>query len=200
MAVMSDEVFIESTPAPRFARSQVALRLAVVLGLSLLGAPVAWGFGALYLLLPVIAAIVISSRGAAGYLEAEGRRVVELLRWWTAFVGYLSFLTDRFPLQHADYENVHIGTTGGQSTTVGVALLRLVTSLPVALVLVPLWWLAGMLLVLAVVTVLLSEQVPAPVLRYLAFVTTLQARLLVYHAALTDRHPFVERTSAHAAP
>jgi hypothetical protein len=197
---MSDEVSIEGTPVPRFARSQLALRLAVVLGLSVLGAPVAWGFGALYLLLPVIAAIVISSRGAAGYLEAEGQRVVEILRWWTAFVGYLSFLSDRFPLQEADYANVRIRTAGGQNTTVGVALLRLITSLPVALVLVALWWLAGLLLVLAVVTVLLSERIPEPVLRYFAFVTTLQAKLLVYHAALTDRHPFVERTSAHAAP
>jgi hypothetical protein len=196
---MSDEVLLEVPPAPRFERSQVALRLAVVLGLSVLGAPIAWGFGALYLLLPVIAAIVISSRGPSGYFESEGRRVVEILRWWTALVGYLSFVTDRFPLQKADYDNVRISTLGAPNATVGVALLRLLTSLPVALVLVPLWWLAGLLLVVAVVTVLLSERVPEPLLRYFAFVTTLQARLLVYHAALTDRHPFVEQTRAHAA-
>jgi hypothetical protein len=195
---MSLQISIDVASDTRFARSQVALRVAIVLGLALLGAPVAWGFGALYLLLPVIAAIVVSSRGPSGYAETEGQRVLELLRWWTAFVGYLLFLGDRFPLQRADYEHVRIFTTGG-STTVGVALARLLTSLPVALVLAPLWWLAGVLVVFAAVSVLLMERVPDFALRYFSFVTTLQARLLVYHAALTDRYPFDQQNGARTA-
>ena len=98
-----------------------------LLALSLLGAPIAWGFGALYLLVPVIAAVVISSRGVLGYRENEGSRVLELLRWWTAFVGYLLFLTDRFPLESKDYATVRL-VVGGRNATVGSAMLRLLTS------------------------------------------------------------------------
>jgi hypothetical protein len=190
---MIDEVRVNPDVPTRFSRSQVALRVAVVLALSVLGAPVAWGFGALYLLLPVVAAIVISSRGPQGYLESEGTRVLELLRWWTAFVGYLLFLSDRFPLEARDFSSVRL-VVGGSNATVGNALLRLLTSLPVVLLLAPLWWLAGILAVLALLSVLLTESVPPICVRYFAFVTELQVQLLVYLASLTDRYPLSEKT------
>jgi hypothetical protein len=195
---MTDEIRVNPEGSSSFSRSQVALRVAVVLALSVLGAPIAWGFGALYLLLPVVAAIVISSRGAVGYLECEGTRVLEILRWWTALVGYLLFLSDRFPLQASDLSSLRV-VAGGSNATVGSALLRLLTSLPIVLLLAPLWWLAGVLVVLAVFTVLLTESVPPICLRYFAFVTELQAQLLVYHASLTDRYPLTETTRPHAA-
>jgi hypothetical protein len=195
---MTDEIRVNPEVPASFSRSQAALRVAVVLALSVLGAPIAWGFGALYLLLPVVAAIVISSRGAQGYLEGEGTRVLEILRWWTALVGYLLFLSDRFPLQTGDFSSVRV-VAGGSNATVGGALLRLLSSLPVVFLLAPLWWLAGVLAVLALLSVLLTESVPMICVRYFAFVTELQAQLLVYHASLSDRYPLTETTRPHAA-
>jgi hypothetical protein len=195
---MTDEILVDSNIPARYARNEVALRIALVVALSVLGAPAVCGFGLLYLVLPIVAAVVISSRGNSGYLETEGARVVELLRWWTAFVGYLLFLGDRFPLQRSDYASVRI-SGAGSNATVGSALLRLLTSLPVVILLVPLWWLAGVLAVIAAILVLASETVPAPLVRYFAFVTALQARLLVYHASLTDRYPLTEAPTPHAA-
>ena len=71
--------------------------------------------------------------------------------------------------------------------------------LPVVLLLAPLWWLAGVLAILAVLSVLLTESVPAICVRYFVFITELQAQLLVYHASLTDRYPLTETTHPHAA-
>lgn len=196
---MLEPVQINIEPPPRFERSGVALRVVVFVALCVLGAPVAWGFGALYLLLPVIAAVSTSSRGNRGYLEAEGARVLELIEWWTAFVGYLLFLSDRFPLQRGDYAALRVEAQLDGSSSVGTALWRLLTSLPVALVLVPLWWLAGPLEVVAAISVLVNERVPYVLERYFTYVTTLQARLLVYHASLVDEHPFFEGPRARAA-
>jgi hypothetical protein len=195
---MTDEIRIDPAVSTHFSRSEAALRVAVVLTLSVLGAPIAWGFGALYLLLPVMAAIVISTRGAQGYLEGEGTRVLALLRWWTAFVGYLLFLSDRFPLEAPAPSSVRL-IVGGSQATVGNALLRLLTSLPIVAVLMVLWWLAGVLAVVSVLTILLTESVPPFCIRYFTFVAELQAQLLVYHAALTDRYPLTETTSPHGA-
>lgn len=193
------DVDVSIEPPSRFVRSQVALRLAVLIALSALRVPVTWGFCALFVLLPVIAAVVISSRGTEGYLASEGGAVLEVLDWWTGLVAYLLFLIDRFPLQRSDYENVRLRVERNSRAGVGVALLRLLTSLPVLILLAPLWWLAGVVWVLAAVSVLVVREVPALFSRYFVFVTTLQARLLVYHACLTDRYPLFLGTATRDA-
>lgn len=185
----SDDVEVILEPPGRFSRSQLVLRVAIVVALSILGAPVAWGFGALYLLLPLIAAAVISSRGAAGYLAMEADRVLGVIRWWLAFTGYLCFLGDRVPLELRDY-SVRLEVRPATHATLGGALMRLLTSIPVALVLCVLWWLAGFVLLFAALAVLFSESVPSFCTRFVSFVVTLEARLLVYQACLSDQHPF----------
>jgi hypothetical protein len=196
---MADEVSLSEAPPTAYERSQVVLRGALVVALCVLGAPIAWGFGALYLLLPLVAAVAISGRGSAGYLAVEGRRVRTVICWWTAFVAYLLFLSDRFPLERAQVASVRVAISSGANATVGTALQRLVVSLPVLLVLIPLWWVAGVLALVASVAVLVGGWVPRPLLRYFSFVTLLQARLLAYHALLTPRHPFIDAAAPYPA-
>lgn len=193
-----DGVDVIVEPPARFERKQLVLRIAIVLALSVLGAPVAWGFGALYLLLPLIAAAVISSRGPAGYLATAADRVLDVIRWWTAFTGYLCFLGDRVPLEVRDY-SVRIELRPSTQATLGGALLRLLISIPVALVLCVLWWVAGFVLLFAALGVLFSERVPSFCTRFVSFVMGLEVRLLVYQACLSDRHPFVPTSQPRPA-
>ncbi|HWP05451.1 MAG TPA: DUF4389 domain-containing protein [Polyangiaceae bacterium] len=193
-----DGVDVIVEPPGHFERKQLVLRIAIVLALSILGAPVAWGFGALYLLLPLIAAAVISSRGPEGYLATAGDRVLDVIRWWVAFTGYLCFLGDRVPLEMRDYR-VRIDLRPSTHATLGGALLRLLISIPVALLLCVLWWAAGFVLLFAAIGVLLGERVPSFCTRFMSFVLRLEVRLLVYQACLSDRHPFVTTSEPRPA-
>jgi hypothetical protein len=79
------------------------------------------------------------------------------------------------------------------------ALTRLVTSLPALLVLALLSVVAGLLWIVAAVTVLVRERVPAGIARFIAIVLRYQFRLVAYHLSLVDRYPSLqEGTVVHA--
>src|SRR5262245_52575932 len=83
----------------RYDRSQLALRLVGVIALSILGVTFGRFFGVVYLVLPILAAIFISSQGSEGYLVGRGMRVARVLHWLMAIAAYYALLTDRFPME-----------------------------------------------------------------------------------------------------
>jgi len=172
----------------KFDRTQVALRILVILLLSILAGAVGWLLGLVYLAVPVVAAILISQKGAAVYLEQKGDPLTNLLRWYLALYSYLAMLTDKFPAEKPE-EIVRFDVTPSGSPAVGSALLRLIYSIPSAFVLGILGIVGVVIWIIAVISVLIQENYSEGLYNFQLGIMRWQARLLGYHASLVERYP-----------
>lgn len=184
---MSYPVQIEVTSPLRFDRIQLALRLVIAIALGWIGATAGWLGCALFLALPVIAAIAISTRGAPAYLHDVGPSVWRAVSWLLAFWAYMLLLVDRFPTGEPTAVQIQVRPDARPAT--GTALLRLVTSLPSALVLAILGCVSWVLFVIGAVTILIDQRVPTWILGFQRGMLGWQARLAAYHASLVDEYP-----------
>jgi hypothetical protein len=172
----------------RFDRTQVVLRSLIIIVLAVLGGTIGWLHGIVYLAVPIVAAILISQGGAADYLKRRGGGLTNVIRWYLALYAYLILLSDRFPSEKPE-ETVTFDVTPGGSPSVGSALLRLIVSIPSALVLTILGLAGVVILVIAVVSVLIKENYSEDLYNFQLGIMRWQARLLGYHASLVDQYP-----------
>ena len=184
----------------KFERPQVFLRILVAVILSILGGALGWIFGLVYLVLPVVAAIFVSQKGGEKYLAEDGPRVTGWLRWIVSFYAYLGILTDRFPTEKPE-EIVRFEVQTSGTPTVGSALLRLIYSIPSALVLSILAIVSAVIWVIAAVMVLVQEDYPDGLYNFQRGILRWEARLLGYHASLVEQYPpFALDTEPEPAP
>lgn len=172
----------------KLARPHVVIRILLFIVLAFLRSPVGWILGLLYFLVPVFAAIFISQRGAQRFLEEDAPRITRWLRWLVALDAYLALLTDRFPLEKPE-DAVRFEVQSGGTPTVGSALLRLIYSIPSALVLALLSVIAAVVWVIAALMVLIQEGYPQSLYNFQRGVARWGARLLAYHASLVAEYP-----------
>jgi hypothetical protein len=172
----------------RFQRVQLFVRILVLIAFGMIHQSGIGMFGMLYLVLPVIAAVLITHRGGAGYLERDAGWLIAALEWVTGFYAFMLFVTDTFPLDRQG-RSIHLRIVPQGSPTVGSALLRLVTSLPQLFVLVILGCIALVIAVLAWIGVLLFESYPAAMRSFQQDVVARAARLFAYHASLVQPYP-----------
>jgi hypothetical protein len=175
-------------PPEKFNRVQIAIRILIVVVLSILGGVVGWLYGAVYLAIPVVAAILISQRGAEGYLAEASDSMTKWLRFLLAFYGYMSLLTDRLPNEEPK-ETLHFEVAASGSPTAGSTLLRIILAIPSAFVLGLLGIVAAVLILVAAIMILIQETYPVGIYNYLRGVLRWQARLLAYMASLVDEYP-----------
>ncbi len=187
MAVDYPVVFDIARPE-KFERPQVLLRVLILIIVSIVTGALGWIFGLVYLLLPVLAAILVSNRGSQRFIEEEGPRLTGWLRWLIAFYAYLSILTDRFPTEKPE-EIVRFEVRTGGSPTVGSALLRLIYSIPNAFVFLLLGIVSVVVWLIAAVMVLILEDYPDGLYNFQRGILRWEARLLGYHASLVDQYP-----------
>ena len=181
-------VTFDVTRPQKFDRTQVVIRILVILLLSILAGAFGWLMGIVYLAVPVIAAILISQKGAATYLQEKGGPVLTLLRWYFAVYSYLLLLTDRFPSEKPEeLVTFEVAPTG--SPTVGSALLRLIYSIPSAIVVGLLGIVGFVIVVIAVISVLIQEQYPEGLYNFQLGIMRWQARLMGYHASFVQEYP-----------
>jgi hypothetical protein len=195
---MTYPVQLDVTSPPRFERIQLALRLVLALALSWLGITAGWLWCLLFLALPVIAATVISTRGAQPYVGEAGPTVWRALSWLLAFSAYMLLLIDRLPTGETTAVRTEIRLDG--HPTVGSALLRLILSLPSALVLGLLGLVSSLLVVVGAVMILIECRVPSGILAFQRGMLRWQARLLAYHASLVDEYPPFSFDDRHGRP
>jgi hypothetical protein len=187
------------TRPEKFERPHLALRIVVVIILSVIGAT-GWILGLVYLLFPALAAIFVSQKGPEKFLEEDGPRMTGWLRWVLALYAYLGLLTDRFPSEKPE-EIVRFEVQTGGSPTVGSALLRLIYSIPSAFVLGLLGIVAGIVWIIAAIMVLVQENYPDGLYDFLRGVMRWEARLLAYHSSLVEQYPpFALDTGAESSP
>jgi len=193
-------VTFDVTRPEKFDRTQVVLRILVILILSILAGAFGWLMGIVYLAVPVIAAILISQKGGEAYLREKGGPVLTLLRWYFAIYSYLLLLTDRFPSEKPE-ELVTFDAAPNGSPTVGSALLRLIYSIPSAIVVGLLGIVGFVIVVIAVISVLIQEQYPEGLYNFQLGIMRWQARLMGYHASLVQEYPpFALDTGAQGVP
>jgi hypothetical protein len=196
MATTYPVTFDVSRPE-KFERPQLFLRILIAIILWVLAGIVGW---VLYLAFPVLAAIFVSQKGPEKYLEEDGPRMTEWLRWVVAIFAYLLILTERFPTEKPE-EIVRFEVSPGGSPTVGSALLRLIYSIPSVLVLGLLGIVSAVILLIAAVMVLIQENYPDGLYNFQRGVLRWEARLLGYHASLVDQYPpFALDTGPEPAP
>jgi hypothetical protein len=169
-----------------FDRGHILLRLALLVAISLLAAFV-WLIALIYLVIPIVAAALLS-RDQDGFLTNDAPRVKRLIHWVASFDAYLVLLTDRFPLDGPEVNSRMDIAYSGQPT-VGSAVLRLVTSIPSSLCLIALGIASTITGVVSGVCILLTETYPEPLYRFHTAAVRWTARLLAYHASLTDQYP-----------
>ncbi len=190
-------VTFDVTRPEKFERPHVFLRIVVGVIVSFVAS---WAIGLVYLVFPVIAAIFVSQKGGEKYLAEDGPRVTRWLRWVVAVYAYLGLLTDRFPTEKPE-EIVRFEVRTGGSPTVGSALLRLIYSIPSAIVLSVLGIVSAVIWVIAAIMVLVQESYSEGLYNFQRGVLRWEARLLGYHASLVDEYPpFALDTEPEAAP
>lgn len=195
---MTYPVQLEVTSPARFDRVQLALRLVLAIALGWLGVSAGWLGCALFLALPVIAAVVISTRSAQAYLDDTGPKVWRVVSWLLALSAYMLLLTDRFPAGEPTEVQVQIRPDAHPTTS--SALLRLITSLPSGFVLALLGCVSSVLFLIGAVMILVEQQVPGWILGFQRGVLRWQARLAGYHASLVDEYPPFSLEAAPAQP
>ncbi len=179
------QITIESPE--RFEPVQIVVRLVLALALGLLGVTAGWLACTLYIVLPALAAVFISSRGSDQYLRDVAPVLSRVLAWVVGFHAYMVMVVDR--PQIAESSKVRVVIHAGGHPRVHSALLRLITSLPAALLLALLLVPAGLFSVIGVVTILLARTQPESLLRFQGAVVCFAGRLAAYHGSLVDAYP-----------
>jgi hypothetical protein len=186
---MNDYPVVFSVARPeRFDRLQLILRLVILAALSIVGTTLGAIAGLLYLVLPVVAAVVISRKGGRGYLQEDAPRVASVLRFVLGVYGYFALLTDKLPTGGLN-DPVQFAVSPSGSPTLGSALLRFLTSIPAALVLALFGIVAWVVWIVAAIMILINGRYPLGFFDFQCSVLRWQARLFAYHASLIDAYP-----------
>lgn len=172
----------------KFNRVQIAIRILIVVVLSIPAGLLWWLQDAVYLGVPVVAAILISQRGAERYLAEANENMTRWLRFILAFYAYMSLLTDRLPNEEPK-ETLHFEVAASGSPTAGSTLLRIILAIPSAIVAFLLGIVAGILVLVAAIMILIQETYPEGIYNYVRGVLRWWARLLAYMASLVDEYP-----------
>ena len=194
---MSVPVTFEVERPPVFRRAHVFLRVALLVVIGWIGHP----FGLLWLGLPVVTAILVSQKGGQRYLNENGAKVTDVLNWIVDLVAYLALLTDELPGQAVHPVRFRVERSG--SPTVGSALLRVLYAIPSMIALAILAFVGAIVWLIAAVFVLVSENYPDGLWRFLRGLVRWEAWLLAYLASLVDRYPpftLETRSVSPAAP
>jgi hypothetical protein len=171
-------------PRQEYDRAQVILRIVLVLILAWLLNGIV---GAAYWVLPIIAAILISQRGAERYLADAEKGPVTWLRYIMGFYSYLALASDKLPLESPEEVNLQVRTTG--SPSVGSALLRIILGIPHAIVLGILGIAFVVVWIIAAISIIASGTYPDWAFNFIRGYLRWQARLLAYMASLVDEYP-----------
>lgn len=177
----------DATQPDRFDRSHIFLRIVILMILGTIGAPLGWICGLLYLILPAAAAILIAVFGAERFLAVLAPRFTAVLHFVIDVFAYLMLLTDTVPTRSVHAVRFDLAASGGPS--VGSALLRLIYSIPHAVVLFLLSILSGFFAFIAGVCVLASRTYPSWIFGFQRGALRWLARVIVYHASLADKYP-----------
>ena len=184
----------------KMSRAHVFLRILLLVLASWIIGNGGW-MGFVYLGLPVAAAILIAQKNGKRYLSEDGDRVTGWVAFIVGVLAYLSLLTDELP--GAGREPVRLAVVRSGSPTVATALLRILKSIPSAIVVALLGIVSSIVGLIAAISILLKERYPERLWTFQSGVIRWQANLLAYLASLVEPYPpfsfDTSATSPHTA-
>jgi len=185
-------------PPREFDKAQVVLRILIIVVLAFLqiGNII---FGGAYLVLPVVAALFISQRGAERYLAEAETGPTRWLRYIMMFYSYMALATDRLQTTNPE-EVVQLSVRTGGSPTVGSALLRIILAIPHAIVLGLLGIVFAIVWLIAAASILINGTQPEWASGFIVGYLRWNARLLAYMASLVDEYPPFSFGNGEVAP
>jgi hypothetical protein len=190
-------VQLQVEPFEQMERAHVIIRLSLLLAVATIGCSSLYWL--LYLAVPALVALQLSSKGAERYLAEDAPAIVRVLRWLAAAYAYLWLLTDAFPINE-EGGAVALEIESGGSPTTDSALLRLIYSVPALLVLAVLSIAAGLLWLMGALAILVRRRMPHAIGSFLALTLRYQFRLAAYHLSLVERYPSFEEAPLARAP
>jgi hypothetical protein len=173
-------------PTKEFDKAQVFLRILIVLVISFFGVS-GIVFGGAYIVLPILAAILISQKGAQEYLASAVAGPVRWLQYLLGFYSYIALARDDIPMDSPDSVLFRVQPTG--TPTVGSALLRLILAIPHAFVLAILGIVFFFVWIIAAISILINGTYPDWAFGFIQGYLRWQARLFAYLASLVDEYP-----------
>jgi hypothetical protein len=171
-------------PPQQFERGQTLTRVLLILVIYFVLSGVV---GIIWWVLPIFGAIMISQKGPERYLEEAEKGPVTWIRLVLGFWTYAALLSDKLPLESPSEVAFKVQTNG--SPSVGKALLRIILVIPHAIVLAVLGWIAGLLWIVTVVSVLMNGVYPEWTYNYFRGYFGWLARVLAYLGSLVDEYP-----------
>lgn len=192
-------VSLEVPPCIGYERAQLLVRLLVTCCFYAVHQSLGGLFGALYVLLPITAAILISQHTSTGYVERDGPRLVSILEWVIGLYAYMMFVTDRFPLGPSE-RSVRLNASPTGSPALADALGRLVTSLPHAVLLALFSVVSALVSLWMALSVLLTQSAPESLRQFQLGLLGWLARVFVYHGSLVNAYPPFSFGKALAPP
>lgn len=184
---MAYPVTFDIEPPERFQKPHVFIRILVIIVLSFVGF-VGWLLGAVYLIFPIAAAVMISQKGVQRFLAESEGNLTTWSRYVVAVYAYMGFLTDRLP--NEDPKQIfQLNVQPGGEPTAGAALMRIIFGIPSAIVLGLLGLAFIVVLPVSAISILINEQVPSWCYGFTRGYLRWQARLLAYMGSLVDEYP-----------
>jgi hypothetical protein len=181
-------VQLEAAMPAHYDRVQLLLRLLVVATIGLAHQSLGGLACALYLVLPTLAAILISQRGSAGFVPRDAGWISNMLEWLVGLYAYMLFVSDRFPLD-AGTRQVRVRIASCGSPSLIDALSRLIASVPHAVVLALLAFVSGIASCIIALAILFTSRAPEPLWQFQRDFVAWLARFFAYHASLVDVYP-----------
>lgn len=168
-------------------RIQLLLRVAILIVLSIFGI-LSLLNGLIWLGIPVLAAILISQKGADRYLAESPENMTTWLGYIVGFYAWLGLLTDKLPGSEGE-QPFRFEVQANGSPSIGQALLRIIMVIPHFIVLAILGFVAAILIIVAAIMILIQESYPEGIFTFLRGVQRWNVRVLVYLASLVDEYP-----------
>jgi hypothetical protein len=178
---MAYPVTFDIQPQATYDKAQVFLRIVLMF---VIGWLLNWIIGAAYWVLPIVAAVMISQKGAEAYLASAASGPTLWLKYIMGIYSYFALATDKLPFDNPEEVDLHVQTNGTPS--VGSALLRIILGIPHAIVLGLLGIVFFFVWLFAAISVLISENYPDWAADFIRGYLAWNARLLAYMASLVD--------------
>jgi hypothetical protein len=184
---MNYPVTFNITQPVKFQRIQIALRFIIVFLLSIINT-LCYIYTSLYLVIPFVASLLISQKGAEKYLQENHTNITKWLSYLIGFNAYLGLLTDKFPIDNA-FNHFDLKVTPGGKPTIGDPLLRIILALPhfIALIVVAIPFVV--LYPLAAIFILATENYPDFLYSYFRGYIRWQTRVYFYLTAVVEEYP-----------
>lgn len=184
---MAYPVTFDISRQEQYDRAQVVIRILILIVLALLGISGSIEL-VLYIGIPVLAAVLISQKGADRYVAEAGDNMTAWLRFIIGFYAYIGLLTDRLPGSEMK-QIMTFDVSPTDEPTVGGVLVRIITAIPHAIVLWILGIVAVILMIIAAIMILVQETYPDSIFRFLRGYLRWVARLFAYLAGLVQEYP-----------